>query len=80
MPRVNTARWSDHNSRSRALNELQEYLGLPEATVRTRLFYARKEFWKKANKDPILADLTDASSELTRAQIRPIDRGGGDSG
>ncbi|MEQ8278553.1 MAG: RNA polymerase sigma factor [Deltaproteobacteria bacterium] len=64
--------------------EVAEVVGVSIATVRTRLFYARKEFWKKANKDPILADLTDAgandAAELTRAKNRPIDRGGGDSG
>ncbi len=49
------------------LNDLQ---GMPQedvaevvnaslATVRTRLFYARKEFWKRAAKDPVLSDLVD---------------------
>jgi RNA polymerase sigma-70 factor, ECF subfamily len=47
------------------LNDLQglsqedvaEIVGTNLATVRTRLFYARKEFWEKAKKDPILARL-----------------------
>ncbi|CAN0583447.1 unnamed protein product, partial [Laminaria digitata] len=46
------------------LNDLQglpqeqvaEVVGVRVATVRTRLFYARREFWKKANKDPLLKD------------------------
>jgi RNA polymerase sigma-70 factor (ECF subfamily) len=37
--------------------EVAEIVGANIATVRTRLFYARKEFWKKASKDPVLAKL-----------------------
>ncbi len=48
------------------LNDLQglpqeqvaEVVGVRVATVRTRLFYARREFWKKANKDPLLKDFS----------------------
>jgi RNA polymerase sigma-70 factor (ECF subfamily) len=37
--------------------EVAEIVGANIATVRTRLFYARKEFWKKAEKDPVLSKL-----------------------
>lgn len=37
--------------------EVAEIVGANIATVRTRLFYARKEFWKKAERDPVLAKL-----------------------
>jgi RNA polymerase sigma-70 factor (ECF subfamily) len=37
--------------------EVAEVVGVRIATVRTRLFYARREFWKKAAKDPLLAGL-----------------------
>ncbi len=62
--------------------EVAEVVGVSIATVRTRLFYARKEFWKRARKDPILADLAEREPDgvLTRVENRPIDRGGGDSG
>ena len=36
--------------------EVAEIVGVRIATVRTRLFYARREFYKKAAKDPILAE------------------------
>lgn len=36
--------------------EVAEIVGVRIATVRTRLFYARREFWKKAAKDPVLRD------------------------
>ena len=34
--------------------EIAEVVGSSVATVRTRLFYARREFWKKAKDDPVL--------------------------
>lgn len=37
--------------------EVAEIVGARPATVRTRLFYARKAFWKKAAADPVLSDL-----------------------
>ena len=37
--------------------EVAEVIGTRLGTVRTRLFYARREFWKKARKDPLLAEL-----------------------
>lgn len=37
--------------------EAAEVVGANIATVRTRLFYARKEFWKKASRDPVLSKL-----------------------
>jgi RNA polymerase sigma-70 factor, ECF subfamily len=40
-----------------AQEEVAEIVGANIATVRTRLFYARKEFWKKAEKDPVLNKL-----------------------
>jgi len=47
------------------LNDLQglpqeqvaEVVGTSVATVRTRLFYARREFWRRAASDGVLADL-----------------------
>lgn len=41
--------------------EIAEILGVPLATVRTRLFYARKELWALVAADPVLSRL--ASSE-----------------
>lgn len=37
--------------------EVAEIVGTNLATVRTRLFYARREFWEKAKLDPVLAGL-----------------------
>lgn len=37
--------------------QVAEIVGTNPATVRTRLFYARKEFWKRAAADPVLAEL-----------------------
>lgn len=34
--------------------EVAEIVGASVATVRTRLFYARQEFWAKAEQDPVL--------------------------
>jgi RNA polymerase sigma-70 factor (ECF subfamily) len=53
-----------------AQEEVAEVVGTSIATVRTRLFYARREFWKRASKDPVLA-------ELTSAEKRSIDGGEG---
>ncbi len=39
--------------------EVAEVVGARIATVRTRLFYARREFWKKAKADPLLAEWAD---------------------
>ena len=39
--------------------EVAEVVKASVATVRTRLFYARKEFWKRAAQDPVLKDLVD---------------------
>lgn len=36
--------------------EIAEVVGTSVATVRTRLFYARREFWQKAHGDPVLAE------------------------
>lgn len=37
--------------------EVAEIVGVSAATVRTRLFYARKSFWKLAARDPVLSEL-----------------------
>ena len=37
--------------------EIAEIVGASIATVRTRLFYARREFWKKLESDPVLSQL-----------------------
>ncbi len=39
--------------------EVAEVVGANVATVRTRLYYARKEFWEKAGRDPVLSQLAD---------------------
>lgn len=36
--------------------EIAEVVGTNVATVRTRLFYARREFWQKAHGDPVLSE------------------------
>lgn len=41
-----------------AQEEVAEVLAIRVPTVRTRLFYARREFWKKAAKDPLLAEFS----------------------
>ncbi len=38
--------------------EVAEVLRIRVTTVRTRLFYARREFWKRADKDPLLMDFS----------------------
>lgn len=40
-----------------AQEEVAEIVGASAATVRTRLFYARKAFWALALEDPVLAEL-----------------------
>ena len=44
--------------------EVAEVVNASVATVRTRLFYARKEFWKRASKDPVLCDLLEEPHPL----------------
>lgn len=44
--------------------EVAEVVNASVATVRTRLFYARREFWKRAAVDPVLSDLVDAPVRL----------------
>ena len=34
------------------INEISEIVGAPVLTVRTRIFYARREFYKNLDKDP----------------------------
>lgn len=46
-----------------AQEEVAEIIGARIATVRTRLFYARRDFWKKANKDPVLKDFSGLPEE-----------------
>lgn len=38
-------------------DEIAEIVGVSIATVRTRLFYARRDFWKKAGDDLVLASI-----------------------
>jgi RNA polymerase sigma-70 factor (ECF subfamily) len=53
------------------LNDLQglpqeqvaEIVGANIATVRTRLFYARRDFWKKAKEDPVLSAFAPGSEK-----------------
>ena len=40
--------------------EIAEIVGVPVATVRTRLFYARKELWALVAADPVLSRLASA--------------------
>ncbi len=44
--------------------EVAEVVNTSVATVRTRLFYARKEFWKRAAADPVLSELVDEPTLL----------------
>ena len=44
--------------------EVAEIVGTNIATVRTRLFYARKEFWKKAEQDPVLGRILAAGGQV----------------
>jgi RNA polymerase sigma-70 factor, ECF subfamily len=43
-----------------AQEEVAEVVGTNVATVRTRLFYARREFWKLAEQDPVLGRILEA--------------------
>jgi RNA polymerase sigma-70 factor, ECF subfamily len=59
--------------------EVAEIVGANIATVRTRLFYARREFWKKAAKDPVLSKIAQPDPALLRDENtkltgRPDDR------
>jgi RNA polymerase sigma-70 factor (ECF subfamily) len=66
--------------KKRAVFVMNDLQGIPQeevarivessvATVRTRLFYARKEFWKKASEDPVLSVLGLPGSEPDRCAI-----------
>ena len=46
--------------------EIAEIVNTSLATVRTRLFHARKEFWSKIEKDPFFKD------EITQQQIHAV--------
>jgi RNA polymerase sigma-70 factor (ECF subfamily) len=46
--------------------EVAEIVGANIATVRTRLFYARREFWKKADEDPVLSQFVPHESDKAR--------------
>ena len=39
--------------------EIAEIVGTNVATVRTRLFYARRDFWKKIKSDPVLGQISE---------------------
>lgn len=68
------------------LNDLQgmsqedaaDVVGANIATVRTRLFYARREFWKKAANDPVLSSLLSASPQAERAAAEGREAGSED--
>lgn len=46
--------------------EIAEIVGTSLATVRTRLFYARKDFWKMAAEDPVLSQLAPEVARVPR--------------
>lgn len=46
-----------------AQDEVAEVVGCTPATVRTRLFYARRAFWAAVAEDPVLAELATAGPE-----------------
>lgn len=56
--------------------EIAEIVGTNLSTVRTRLFYARRDFWKIARQDPVLAPL--APDELRWSGARPGANEGGE--
>ncbi len=45
--------------------EVSEILDIPEATVRTRLFHARKEFHKRARSHPVFKDRYEGGEEVS---------------
>jgi RNA polymerase sigma-70 factor (ECF subfamily) len=47
-----------------AQEEVAEIVGTNIATVRTRLFYARREFWKKAEQDPVLGSVLEEGRDV----------------
>ncbi len=49
--------------------EVAEVVSASLATVRTRLFYARKEFWKKAAKDPVLKEFAESKDQQTKLKL-----------
>ncbi len=59
-----------------AQEEVAEVVGTNIATVRTRLFYARREFWKKAEQDPVLARILDAGGGGVLALQKDLGEGG----
>lgn len=56
-------------------DEVAEIVGANIATVRTRLFYARKEFWKKAAEDPVLAEIAKRDGRLEGGRTLKQSRG-----
>ena len=51
--------------------DVAEVVGSSPATVRTRLFYARKAFWKQASEDMILAELIETEHPTVRKRAGP---------
>lgn len=54
-----------HDMQGMSAQKIAEVVGSPVFTVRTRLFYARREFYKKISTDPAFAGNIDAD-ELSR--------------
>lgn len=50
--------------------EIAEIVGANMATVRTRLFYARREFWKYAAADPVLSQLAPEAVAVAPREVR----------
>jgi RNA polymerase sigma-70 factor (ECF subfamily) len=46
--------------------EIADAVGASVATVRTRLFYARREFWQKAHMDPVLKEYAVSARSVLR--------------
>jgi RNA polymerase sigma-70 factor (ECF subfamily) len=55
-----------HDLEGRDAAEIASLVGAPLLTVRTRLFYARREFAAAARRDPVLAEYFEADGEVER--------------
>ncbi|MFN3215909.1 MAG: excinuclease ABC subunit UvrC [Acidimicrobiales bacterium] len=67
-------RSADHNSRSRALNELQEYLGLPDAPLRIECYdMSHIQGTDYVGSMVVMEDALPKKSEYRRFKIRTVD-------